>query len=194
MERQTTPAPTQAIPAHKPVPPHPGARGRRSRVVPKGNSNHHPKRDASDSGLIVGTLVALDSSMVPLVDHPGNTTGSLLPAKSLVNLGQDEIGREVALMFEGEYPARPVVMGLIQPAAFPPSGVESAIPQLETPPIVVESDGKRLVLAAEKEIVLRCGEASITLTRAGKVLIRGTYVVSRSTGANCVRGATIQLN
>ncbi len=35
------------------------------------------------------------------------------------------------------------------------------------------ADGERLVLTAEKEIVLECGKASITLTRAGKILIRG---------------------
>jgi hypothetical protein len=42
--------------------------------------------------------------------------------------------------------------------------------------------------------VLRCGEASITLTKAGKILIRGTYVLSRSSGVNMVKGATIHLN
>jgi hypothetical protein len=42
--------------------------------------------------------------------------------------------------------------------------------------------------------VLRCGKASITLTSAGKVLIRGTYVLSRSSGVNKIKGGSIQLN
>ena len=41
---------------------------------------------------------------------------------------------------------------------------------------------------------MRCGEASITLTRAGKVLIRGAYVLSRSSGANRIKGAAVEIN
>jgi hypothetical protein len=43
-------------------------------------------------------------------------------------------------------------------------------------------------------MVLRCGKASITLTRAGKVLIQGSYVLSRSTGVNRVKGGAVQIN
>ena len=43
-------------------------------------------------------------------------------------------------------------------------------------------------------MVLRCGKASITLTQAGKILLDGTYVVSRSSGANRIKGASVQLN
>jgi hypothetical protein len=57
-----------------------------------------------------------------------------------------------------------------------------------------EIDGERRVIEAEREIVLRCGDASITLTRAGKVIIRGTYILSRSSGYNRMKGAAIDLN
>ena len=50
------------------------------------------------------------------------------------------------------------------------------------------------MLTAEREIVLKCGEASITLTRAGKVLIKGTYVLSRSSGYNKIKGAAVDIN
>ena len=43
-------------------------------------------------------------------------------------------------------------------------------------------------------MVLRCGKASITLTKAGKVLIEGSYVLSRSTGVNRIKGGSVQLN
>jgi hypothetical protein len=58
----------------------------------------------------------------------------------------------------------------------------------------VETDGERLVFSAEKEIVLRCGESSITLTRAGKILIRGAYVLTRSSGVNRIQGGSVQIN
>jgi hypothetical protein len=59
---------------------------------------------------------------------------------------------------------------------------------------VAELDGERVVLSAEREISLKCGEASITLTAAGKILIRGTYVLTRSSGANRIKGATVEIN
>ncbi|TIP53764.1 MAG: DUF2345 domain-containing protein, partial [Mesorhizobium sp.] len=53
---------------------------------------------------------------------------------------------------------------------------------------------ERLDLSAEREIVLRCGKASITLTRTGKIILRGTYILSRSSGPNKIKGGSIQLN
>jgi hypothetical protein len=47
---------------------------------------------------------------------------------------------------------------------------------------------------AGKEIVLRCGDASITLTRAGKILIKGAYVLSRSSGVNRIQGGAVEIN
>ena len=90
-------------------------------------------------------------------------------------------------MFEQGDPARPVVMGALRgrvgwPAVPAPDNIE------------VDADGRRLVVKARDKLVLRCGQASITLTRAGKVLIDGTYVSSRATGTNRVKGASIQLN
>ena len=59
---------------------------------------------------------------------------------------------------------------------------------------VAELDGERLVFTADKEIVLRCGDASITLTKAGKVIIRGSYLLSRSSGVNRIKGGSVQIN
>ena len=53
---------------------------------------------------------------------------------------------------------------------------------------------ERLELIAEREIVLRVGDASITLTRAGKIILRGTYVLSRSSGVNRIKGGSVQIN
>jgi hypothetical protein len=58
----------------------------------------------------------------------------------------------------------------------------------------VASDGKRMLLSAQEEITLRCGQASITLTKAGKVLLSGDYVLSRSRGVNRIKGGSVQIN
>jgi hypothetical protein len=52
----------------------------------------------------------------------------------------------------------------------------------------------RMVVSAKEQMVLQCGKASITLTKAGKVLIQGSYVSSRSTGVNRVKGGSVHLN
>ena len=58
----------------------------------------------------------------------------------------------------------------------------------------VEADGERLIVSAKEQLVLRCGRSSITLTKAGKVLIQGTYVSNRSSGVVRIKGGSVQLN
>ncbi len=58
----------------------------------------------------------------------------------------------------------------------------------------MDADGQRMVVSAKEQLVLRCGQASITLTKAGKVLIDGTHVLSRASGVNRVKGGSVQLN
>jgi hypothetical protein len=103
------------------------------------------------------------------------------------------VGREVVVMFEEGEADKPIVVGVIQP---PPSVRPAAGPETPSQPAALEAklDGRQIVLSAEREIVLRCGQASITLTRAGKVLIRGAYLLSRSSGVNRIKGGSVQIN
>ncbi|NUO48022.1 MAG: type VI secretion system tip protein VgrG [Polyangiaceae bacterium] len=63
---------------------------------------------------------------------------------------------------------------------------------IEARDIVV--DGERVTVDAKRELVLRCGNASITLTRSGKIIVRGTHLVSKSSGANRVLGSIVRIN
>jgi hypothetical protein len=58
---------------------------------------------------------------------------------------------------------------------------------------VAEVDG-RVELVGQREVVLRCGPASIRLTPDGRVTIRGTRILSRADGPNRVQGASVELN
>jgi hypothetical protein len=136
-------------------------------------------------GVVIGVLAGIDEGGSPLVAFPGNPKPIAVVARSTAALSGDHIGREVALLFEDGNPTRPLVIGPIQRPN------ES---QHQGPQVTAELDGERLVLNADREIVLRCGKASITLTRAGKVLIRGTYLLSRSSGVNRIKGGSVQLN
>jgi hypothetical protein len=95
---------------------------------------------------------------------------------------------------EGGDPHWPIIMGLIQHPKRMPSTSPERISSETQKPIDAEVDGERLVFTAKKEIVLRCGKASITLTHAGKVLIRGAYLLSRSSGVNRIKGGSVQIN
>jgi Domain of unknown function (DUF6484) len=145
-------------------------------------------------GIVIGTLVGLKDSGTPLIDFPANPTSYRVEARCTVALSAKDIGRKVALMFEGGSPGKPIVMGLLQH----PEENLSVLPAISSNQpqnsLDVQVDGERLVVTAKQEIVLRCGKASITLTRAGKVLIHGEYVLSRSSGVNRIKGGSVQIN
>jgi hypothetical protein len=131
-------------------------------------------------GVVVGVLAALDGAGAAVVTFPGGPQGGLA-ARAIAALGPDDLGHEVALLFEDGDPSRPLVMGKMH--------APSAAPRNE-----VKADGERLEVHAEKELVLSCGKASITLTAAGKILIRGEYVLSRSSGVNRIQGGSVEIN
>jgi hypothetical protein len=134
----------------------------------------------------------------PLVDYPGNLHGPLVaettvPPADLEPVLAQAKRPEVLLVFEGEKSNRPIVVGVVQPTDYesPANAQANGAP---SPPVEAVLDGRRVVLDAKDEIVLRCGEASITLRRNGRVVIRGAYVETRSRGVNRVKGGSVQIN
>jgi len=115
-------------------------------------------------------LVTLGDGMAPV------------QALSTVGLTPGDAGAAIVVAFEQGEVRRPVIVGRLQPS------------RTGTPALDARVDGERVVLQARERIELRCGEASIVLTRAGKVLINGNYVLSRSRGANRVKGAYVGIN
>jgi hypothetical protein len=126
------------------------------------------------------------------VDYEGNSMGPV-PARAVVAIPPDAVDgssrQEVLLAFEAEDPLRPIVVGLLRS----PTVLEGEA-WLPGPPDAVECDGRRVVLEAADEIVLRCGEASLTLRRNGQVVLKGVQVESRASGANKIRGGSVQIN
>ncbi|NJO37925.1 MAG: hypothetical protein HC871_10320 [Rhizobiales bacterium] len=134
-------------------------------------------------GVVIGVLLGLGDGHLPLVVFPGNPEENAITARTTVELSADDVGVEVALMFEGGDAARPIIMGrLLRPGGAPPRAEPG------------DARPERLTFDAAEEIVLRCGKASVTLTKAGKILLRGAYIFSRSTGVNKLKGGSIQLN
>ena len=136
----------------------------------------------------IGRLQGFDLLDQPLVAQLAVCPGQVLTARSTVLLQSAMRGREVLVLFADGDVQSPIIVGVIEPQAL--SG-EAAPPE---PITSVLADSERQVIQAEREIVLRCGDASITLTRAGKVIIRGSYILSRATGYNKIKGAAIDIN
>lgn len=134
--------------------------------------------------VVVGVIVGFKGNTRPKVSFPGCPREQGIVARTTVQLESSDIGRNIALLFESGNCMKPLIVGKIQ--SFACKDYE------ESRDAVV--DGERLELSAEKEIVLSCGKASITLTRAGKIILRGEYVLSRSAGANRIKGATVHIN
>lgn len=143
------------------------------------------KKNPSDGFAVplIGKIVAFTSG--PLVDFPGNPGPEPVLARRAISITATHTGREVILLFEQNNPCKPIIMGVLDTPSEKGQSPE---------PVAISLDGEQVVLSAKKEIVLRCGKASITLTRAGKVLIRGAYLLSRSSGVNRIKGGSVQIN
>lgn len=137
-------------------------------------------------------LHGFDLQETPLLAGLPGREDELAAARSTVALRAEMMGAQVLVLFENGDAMRPIVIGVIQQAAG--ASLPGRQVMAEATATQVCADGERLVFSAEREIVLRCGEASITLTRAGKVVIRGNYVLSRSSGYNKIKGATVDIN
>ncbi|NOK04139.1 MULTISPECIES: DUF6484 domain-containing protein [Myxococcus] len=153
-------------------------------------------------GSRAGHLVGFDASGAVLVDFPGNTSGPVVARLAVVvepkALQASVAQRQKAvLLFENGDPRLPFVMGLIQePSATPllDALLESPPPEAALRPTEARVDGKRVVIEGQDEVVLKCGEASITLRRNGKVIVKGTYLESRASGTHRIKGGTVEIN
>lgn len=143
-----------------------------------------------DSGMMLCVVERVDSTGSPWVRLPD---GRVTAAKSTTAVTVAELSKAaetgaravVALLCDTQ---EPIVVGIVATR----QEVDEPTPKPE--PLVAEIDGQRVELTGQDEIALRCGKASITLTKAGKILLRGAYVSSRSSGVNCIKGGSVQIN
>jgi hypothetical protein len=138
----------------------------------------------------VGRLVDIEPG--PMVDFPMNHSGQVLLSRTLVQLEEGQVGSDVALVFEDGEVTRPIIVGVMQEWNARRPDRLRRVEQVAA--VEVKHDNGSLLLTAAKEITLKCGKASITLTSAGKLLLRGAYLLSRSSGVNRIKGGSVQIN
>jgi hypothetical protein len=88
--------------------------------------------------------------------------------------------RVIAAFVEGDE-SRPIVLGLLDP---PPSARTTSPRKKE----------RHLRIESEEELVIECGKSKIALRSDGRIEIRGGHLVSRSTGPNKIKGASVHIN
>jgi hypothetical protein len=137
------------------------------------------------AGVSVAQFQGFDLLGRPLVGGLAVWRSELMPARSTVPLSANLRRRSVVVVFEEGDVLRPIILGVLDatPVEAVPGGAMS-----------VEADEESVTIRAQRQIVLQCGDASITLTQGGKVLIRGNYVLTRASGCNRIKGATVDIN
>lgn len=142
-----------------------------------------------------GRIVGSEPSGAILVDFgSGPRVARLMASAAHVDLSSSEMrGREVLVVFDNGDHRRPIIIGLL---ADPLDELfEVHMPEEHTGMLrTVAIDGRRLTIEAQDEIVLKCGKGSITLRKNGKIIIKGTHLLSRSSGPVRVKGARVNIN
>ncbi len=164
---------------------------------------------ASLSEPVIGWIAGHRASEGLVVDFEGNPLGpqlarSVLPLSAAQSSEAAAERREALLCFNRGDPAQPIIVGLLQPTIATPhldlvlqrsEDEDSEAPSDDSSPqLQATLDRQRLVLEGQEEVVLRCGEASITLRSNGRVVVRGVYVESHATGTNRIKGGAVRIN
>jgi hypothetical protein len=162
-----------------------------------------PSPPTSAPSTRLGRLVAWAAGEAPTVEFAGNDRGPLA-ARSIIPLHPSLVAEAIAdrrgvlLSFEDGRPDAPIITGLMQPLlhAEQPEPEDEAELELQPTDAQLDArvDGRRVEIEAADELVLRCGQASIVMRRNGRVVIRGTYVETRSRGVNRVKGGSVEIN
>lgn len=153
-----------------------------------------PARPADE--MCLGKLVGIDPHGKPLVTFGG---GPLQPVPARIATTQShpdaaalDARPAVLLVFENGDPHLPIIIGFVRETFEPAPAATVTAPANANH--TVELNGKALIFEGKDEIVLRCGQGSITLRADGQIVLKGTKLVSRASETNKIRGASVQIN
>lgn len=135
-------------------------------------------------GVVAAEVIGVDDNGRPVVSVNGVVT---IAAHVVWTPGApawpDCIGARVLLGFLNGDETQPIVLGFLEP----PAAVSNTDRGAEKMP-------ETLRIAAGREMVIECGEAKISLRKDGRIEIRGTHLISRSSGPNKIKGGSVFIN
>lgn len=145
----------------------------------------------ANAGLVIGLI---DDTRC-WVTFPDNPSAQAQEALLLAHVGAVQPGCSVLLQFLGGDAAQPVVTGILrQPPPADATSAPTTMPDEPGTEFKLEIDGTTVTLKARERLALRCGKASLVMHADGTIELRGTDLLSRSSGQNAIRGASITLN
>ncbi|MBN1931348.1 MAG: hypothetical protein JW786_07035 [Desulfobacterales bacterium] len=74
------------------------------------------------------------------------------------------------------------------------SGVRGCVIGVVQKYITGEESSYQLDFVAQNKIELRCGGSSLTMSKEGKVILKGSQVVTKASGVNKIKGASVKIN
>ena len=155
--------------------------------------SHISASKVSYDGVKVGKITKISAEHRPYVyftdaDKEGVVAryAHSLDWQVIVNALEKQI--DVLLVFENGDPNKPIIIDTLGPSAD-----SSAVPD-EPQQHEVTIDGETITFDAKEQLTLKCGKASVTLTKAGKIMLKGAYVLNRSSGALRIKGGSVQIN
>jgi hypothetical protein len=136
-------------------------------------------------GALVGEITGVDDCGRPLVRW---NDISAVSAQTVWTPGAPQwrecIGARVLVGFLNGDETQPIVLGLLEP---PPAYQREGEARGPTKPETIRVE-------AGEELVIECGDAKISLRKDGRIEIRGTHVISRSSGPNKIKGGSVFIN
>ena len=127
--------------------------------------------------VVLGQIVDVDSQGTPRVSwQDGTATTAQVVWMANPPVWQEFVGVGVVLGFIDGDEQRPIILGLL-------SGPPAPARKPET-----------LRIESGRELVIECGEAKIALRADGRIEIRGTHIISRSSGPNKIKGGSVFIN
>lgn len=150
-------------------------------------------------GVVVARYAGIDALRRPMVWDTEGAGAAPRVARCLSALSADTPLGTPVLVLSGQAGEPPVILGVVADSLPAAPAAEAATPSTLADMHAGQvssctADGQRLVFEAGRELVLKCGKGSITLHASGRVVIKGTDLVSRAQGANKIRGATVSIN
>jgi|JI10StandDraft_1071094.scaffolds.fasta_scaffold1315009_2 hypothetical protein len=144
------------------------------------------------TGHVVATVQGLDAlgQLWVLVD------GRLIlarPVEGVIDPVRDAssiAGRQALVVFIEDH-IHPVVTALLARdlVARAPAATSIGAPLAD-----LEIDGRKITLEAGCKVTLRCGEASLTMTADGRIVMKGVEIVSRALRNHKIKGGAVNIN
>ncbi len=160
-----------------------------NRPQPKKQTEHLHQTLALPVIAVVAESTIPGKIMIKYNDHEPKSAKLISSIDRYTLAKQESLGRQVLVVFENGDPNLPIITGVME------SVIDDIITmEIADKPSEAMVDNNKIVFEANEEIVLKCGKSSIKINKQGKIVIKGTELISRASGNNKIKGSNIQLN